>query len=328
MSTIAESMRPTRAAPVAATAAPPADTAARPASSQPLRRHGLDPRYYQIATLAGLLAYGMTQLDFEIEPPQAIVSLGGALLTQLVCARLFRAGPFEPKSALISGLSLCLLLRTNSLLVALVAAVVTIASKYVIRWKGKHLFNPTNLGVTAMIATGAAWVSPGQWGNVAFFALLMACLGGLVVNRAARSDVTYAFLASYLGIVFGYALWLGQPLAIPLHRLQNGAFLLFTFFMISDPRTTPDSRAGRLLFAALVAALAAWITFGTFRTNGLLWALVALSPFVPLIDRILPGDRYHWVRRAPDDARAPDQGTVHEHATSRPSPAVAAAPRV
>jgi Na+-translocating ferredoxin:NAD+ oxidoreductase RnfD subunit len=328
MSTIAESMRPTRAAPVAV-AAIQADPSR--AALAPSPRHRLDPRHYQIATLAGLLAYGTTRLDFEIEPAQAIVSLAGALLTQLACARLFRAGPFEPKSALISGLSLCLLLRTNSLLVALAAAVITIASKFVIRWKGKHVFNPTNLGVTVMLATGAAWVSPGQWGNVAFFAFLMACLGGLVVNRAARSDVTYAFLAAYLGIVFGYALWLGQPLAIPIHRLQNGAFLLFTFFMISDPRTTPDSRAGRFLFAGLVAALAAWITFGMFRTNGLLWALVALSPAVPLIDRFLPGDRHHWVRRAPVPAHAPDQGVDDEHAASRPSPGApvaAAAPRV
>ena len=120
-----------------------------------------------------------------------------------------------------------------------------------LRVGGKHLFNPTNFGIVAMmLATGQVWVSPGQWGNVAFFAFLMACLGGLVVNRAARSDVTLAFLAFYLALVFGRALWLGEPMAIPLHRLESGALLLFTFFMISDPKTTPDSRAGRILFAA------------------------------------------------------------------------------
>ena len=74
-----------------------------------------------------------------------------------------------------------------------------------------------------------------------------------MVNRAARSDVTLAFLVFYLALVVGRSLWLGEPLAIPLHRLQSGALLLFAFFMISDPKTTPDSRAGRILFAALVA---------------------------------------------------------------------------
>ena len=73
----------------------------------------------------------------------------------------------------------------------------------------------------------------------------MACVGWLVVNRAARSDVTYAFIVFYCALIFGRSLWLGEPLTIPLHRLESGALLLFTFFMISDPKTTPDSRAGR-----------------------------------------------------------------------------------
>src|SRR5207247_1579437 len=81
--------------------------------------------------------------------------------------------------------------------------------------------------------------------------------GGIVVNRAARADVTYAFIAFYAALVFGRSIYLGEPLTIPLHRLESGALLLFTFFMISDPKTTPDSRAGRLLFAALVA-FGAW----------------------------------------------------------------------
>ena len=92
----------------------------------------------------------------------------------------------------------------------------------------------------------------------------------------------------------GAALWLGEPLAIPLHRLENGALLLFSFLMISDPKTTPDSRAGRILFAALVACGAWYVQFRLFRTNGLIWSLVVCSCVVPLIDRVLPGQRYHW----------------------------------
>ena len=70
-------------------------------------------------------------------------------------------------------------------------------------------------------------------------------------RRAATSR--YAFIVFYCALVFGRSLYLGEPLTIPLHRLESGALLLFTFFMISDPKTTPDSRAGRVLFAALVA---------------------------------------------------------------------------
>lgn len=256
----------------------------------------MDPRIYQLSVLAGLLVYGMGALEFEIGVVQAAVTLGAVLLAQWGCTRWWKLPAFDPKSALISGLSLCLLLRTNHLWLVVAAAVVTIASKFTLRFRGKHLFNPTNFGLVAMIALtdGGVWVSPGQWGNVAFFGFLMACLGGLVVNRAARSDVTLAFLGFYLALVFGRSLYLGEPFAIPFHRLQSGALLLFAFFMVSDPRTTPDSRSGRILFAALVAYGAWYVTFRMFRTNGLLWSLALLSLTVPLIDRLLPGTRYDW----------------------------------
>lgn len=271
-----------------------------------VRRFGFqDPRLYQIAVLSSLLIYGIFRLDLEIRLEQAALLLGTALLVQFLCTRLWGLPAFDPRSALISGLSLCLLLRTGSPALAVITAAVTIASKFVLRWQGKHVFNPTNFGIVAMmLATGRVWVSPGQWGNAAFFAFLLACLGGLVVNRAARSDVTYAFLAFYLSILFGRALWLGQPMAIPLHQLGSGAFLIFTFFMISDPKTTPDSRAGRMLFALLVALGAGCVHFVLFRPNGLLLSLAFLSPLVPLIDRLLPGRKYVW-KQAPAAAFAP-----------------------
>src|SRR6185436_1011209 len=90
----------------------------------------------------------------------------------------------------------------------------------------------------------------------------------------------------------------------------SGGLLLFSFFMISDPRTTPDSRAGRLVFALLVAAGAAFVPFVLYRTNGLLWSLALLSPIVPVLDRLLPGRKHAWPggaprRRAPAPALVP-----------------------
>jgi enediyne biosynthesis protein E5 len=270
-------------------------TSTFPAS--PARAHGrrLDPRFYQIAVLASLLAYGKLALRFDVGFPQILVLLSSALAVQWLGGRFVAHLPFDPKSALISALSLCLLLRTDSLPVAALAAAIAIGSKFVLRIRGKHVFNPTNLAIVVVVlTTNAAWVSPGQWGAVAFFAFLMACLGGLVVHRAARSDVTYAFLAFHAAILFGRALRLGDPLTIPLHQLESGALLLFSFFMISDPKTTPDSRAGRILFAALVAAGAWYVQFKLFRPNGLLFSLAVMSLAVPLIDWVLPGERYAW----------------------------------
>jgi Na+-transporting NADH:ubiquinone oxidoreductase subunit NqrB len=256
-----------------------------------------DPRLYQIGTLASLLVYGMVGLGFDVTPGRAALLLTTALASQWIGDRLVGGPPFglSARSALISGLSLCLLLRTNRSDLAILAAVLTIASKFLIRIDGKHVFNPTNCGIAAMLlVTNQVWVSPGQWGSAAFFAFLLACTGSLVVNRAARSDVTYAFIACYCALLFGRSFYLGEPLAIPLHRLESGALLLFTFFMISDPKTTPDSRIGRVLFAGFVAFAAWYVQFRLFRTNGLLWSLAGCSALVPLINRMAPGVRYAW----------------------------------
>jgi enediyne biosynthesis protein E5 len=256
----------------------------------------LDPRLYQIGALTLLLLYGLTALDFDTTFARAAIVITAAIGAQALCSRLWRVR-FDPRSAAISGLSLALLLRSNSIALLAAGALIAIGSKFVIRWRGKHIFNPTNGAIVAlMLLTSRVWVSPGQWGNVAFFGFLIICLGGLVVNRAARSDVTYAFIAAWSAIVIGRSLWLGEPLTIPLHRMENGALLLFTFFMISDPKTTPDSRAGRILFAAIVALGAGYIQFKLFHTNAILWSLAASSLLVPLIDAVLPAERYVWNR--------------------------------
>ncbi len=205
---------------------------------------------------------------------------------------------------------------------AALATVLTVLSKFALRIRGKHVFNPTNFGIVVTVAaTGAAWVSPGQWGAPAFLAFLLACAGGLVVRRALRSDVTATFLAAHAGIVFGRALWLGDPLAIPVHQLESGGLLLFAFFMISDPRTTPDSRAGRVLFGALVALLAGYFQFVLYRPVSLLPALFLLSPLVPVLDRVLPGPRFAWPG-SKTGSRSLSKGV--DHASLLPGPALRA----
>jgi len=265
----------------------------------------LDPRFFQIVALSTLLLYGLFVLHFELTPGRAVLVLAAAVATQFACTRIFRLPRFDPKSALISGLSLCLLLRAEDARLLTLAAVLAVTSKFLLRWNGKHVFNPTNFAIVALLLwSQGVWVSPGQWGSAAVFAFAMACAGTLVVARARRSDVTVAFLVAWLALLFGRSLWLGEPLAIPFHRLESGGLVLFAFFMISDPKTTPDSRAGRILFGALVAAGAWYVQFRLFRTNGLLWSLAACSLFVPLIDAVLPGPLYSWkgeLHAAPPD---------------------------
>lgn len=285
-----------------------------------------DPRIFQSATVLSVLAWSLVALDFELRAEIAATTLAVCLGAQYAGGRLAGLGRFDPKSALISAVSLALLLRTGSVWIAALAALLAVGSKFAIRLPAasggppKHIFNPSNFGIAAtLLLTDAAWVSPGQWGSAAVAAFAVACAGMLVVRRAERSDVTWAFLAAYGAVVVGRALWLGDPLAIPLHQVSNGAFLIFAFFMISDPKTTPDSRAGRILFAVLVALGAGFVHFVLFRPNGLIWSLAALSPLVPALDRLLPGRRYRWP--AGEAAAVPPSTPLV--APPAPSPAVA-----
>jgi len=255
----------------------------------------IDPRYYQIAVLSALVVFGVVALDFGIAWQNALAIVVTALAVQLAGTRLAGLPRFDPLSALITSLSLTLLLRTDAALIAAAAATIAIGSKFLVRVNGKHVFNPANVAlVTMMMLTERAWVSTGQWGSTALSAFALACLGFVVLTRARRAETTFGFLAAFGLLVLGRALWLGDPLAIPLHQLQNGTLMVFAFFMISDPKTTPNTPLGRYLFAAVVAVLAYLVQFEIYEPNGPILALIMAAPLVPLIDALLKGTRYRW----------------------------------
>ena len=256
-----------------------------------------DPRYYQIAVLAMLVTYGVVVLDFGIHWHNAVAILATALSVQFLGTKLARLPSFDPRSPLITALSLTLLLRTDFVAIAMLAAAIAIGSKFLIRVHDKHIFNPANVAlVTLMLISDRAWVSSGQWGSTAIVAFALACLGLIVLTHAKRAETTVGFLAVYAGLLFGRALWLEDPMSIPIHQIQNGALLLFSFFMISDPKTTPNTAIGRYAFASIVAIVAFTIQFVFYEPNGPILALVISAPLVPLIDALSRGRHYQWFR--------------------------------
>jgi len=267
---------------------------------QVIRING-DPRYYQVAVLSALIACGVMLLDFPVQAIDALIILAAAQSTQLLGSYL--AGQkFDPKSALITALSLILLLRSDSILLLAGAAVIAIGGKFLLRYKGKHIYNPANSAIIVMIMLSEnAWVSTGQWGSTAIAALALACCGFLVLTRARRAETTLAFIGAYTLMLFVRAIWLGDPLTIPVHQLQNGALLIFAFFMISDPKTAPDAAAGRLTYGSIVAIVGFTIQFAFYKPYGPLLALFCCAPLVPFIDWALRGSHYRWsaVKPAP-----------------------------
>jgi enediyne biosynthesis protein E5 len=260
-----------------------------------------DARIWQIFSLGLLLTYGVAMLGFDQTPANIALIISTALATQWLCGRYIAGVPFDPLSSLITSFSLCLLLRAAGPEYLVLGAVLAIASKFILRFDGKHIFNPGNFGIAAMLLfTDVAWISPAQWGSKTWAAFLFICLACLVLSRARRADIAIAFLGSYIAILLARALYLGDPLAIPMKQMQSGAPLLFTFFMITDPKTTPDRRSARVLFAVLVAAAGAWLQFAHYMPQGLIYALFFASPLVPLLDRLFPRDhadvRFQWAR--------------------------------
>ncbi len=267
-----------------------------------------DARLFQILFLGSLLAAGVALRDFSVKPAQVALTFATGLATQALCVRALRLPRVGYLSAIITCFSLSLLLRADNLWAHPVAAVLAIGAKFFVRVRGKHVFNPGNLGAILGVALlPGAWVSPGQWGHEAAFAGWLFVLGSVVVQRARRADISWTFLAFYLGALAARVVWLGQRWAVWTHALENGALLLFAFFMISDPMTIPNHRRGRVLYAALVAAIAYVWQFTLHEKNALLWALFLASPTVPLWDRLWPAPRFQWT-----PTQRPPEGDSHE----------------
>ncbi|HZO81431.1 MAG TPA: RnfABCDGE type electron transport complex subunit D [Candidatus Binataceae bacterium] len=254
-----------------------------------------DPRLLQIAALGALLAAGAWLRDFSLRPAQVLLTFAAGVGAQRALDAFAATRGRTLRSAIITSLSVSLLLRADNLWAMPAAAAAAIGSKFLIRARGKHLFNPANFGVVAAIVLmPGTWISPGQWGNDVALAGWLIGLGALVAERARRADTSWLFLLFYLSALAARLEWLGQRWAVWAHQLQSGALLLFAFFMISDPKTTPDHPRGRAAHATLVAAVAYAWGFGLFRTNAVIWALFAAAPMVPVWDALWPAPKFEW----------------------------------
>ena len=266
----------------------------------------LDPRYFQVIFQCIFLFFGIVFLEWNSDWLHYLLSTAGCLgfnylfesIKQKRWLSLTGKSGFKlwGFSVLISAMSLCLLLKTNHWSISLLAAFLTVSSKYIFRIQQKHIFNPSAFGLAATILiTGDAWLSPGQWGSntVIFFAIIT--LGTIVVTRVQKLDVSLAFLFTFVGLLFWrQVLVLGWPLDHFIHSVSTGSLLLFSFFMISDPKTTPNHPVARILWAVMVATVAFYLAAFKWMYNTPIWILVAAAPLVPLMDRIFKSKDFQW----------------------------------
>lgn len=257
-----------------------------------------DPRHFQILTLACLVGLQMFWSDFGPSTMVVVLSVGGCCVFQYFFSRYYRL-PVDLRSAFISGCSLSILLKSSVFLLYPLAAFIAIGSKFLIRYDNKHIFNPTNIAIVALLILfpSQVWISPGQWGSAVWLVLFLCCMGFLVLYKIPRRDIAFMFLACWSALLFLRASWLGDPISIPIHQIESGALLIFCFFMISDPKTSPDTKLGRFIFALLVALIAYIMQFEFQVRGSLLCALSLMCIFRPILDSFWGGTRYHWGER-------------------------------
>ncbi|MDX2098788.1 MAG: RnfABCDGE type electron transport complex subunit D [Leptolyngbyaceae cyanobacterium bins.59] len=262
-----------------------------------------DARDFQILALFLFLTLGLGTRDWTLRPDLILVTIATCLLTQWLATQIsakFSAPPsdsptFSPRSALITSLGLCLLLRADHWWTVTIAACLAILSKFVFRFKEKHCFNPANFGmIAALLLTGDAWVSPGQWGADWWYALLFFGIGGLILQRVGRWDTTAAFFGSYALLEAGRNFWLGWTWDVYLHKLMSGSLLLFALFMVTDPRSIPNARTGRFVWAVMIALLTFILRNYFYVSTAILWALFVLSPLTIALDILWPAPRFRW----------------------------------
>jgi Na+-transporting NADH:ubiquinone oxidoreductase subunit NqrB len=263
-----------------------------------------DARYFQIIFQSIFLIYGIFFLHWQNESWLYLTYFATSLAVQFIC-EYFSGNkniPFLQRlkngipSVLISSFGLSLLLKTNIWWVAVFAAAVSISSKYLLRFNGKHIFNPSALGIVlAIVLTGNAWISPGQWGSGTVIMFGVLSFGFIVTTRVQKLDVSLAFLGTFAGLIYlRQIIYLGWPMDHFIQSVGTGSLLLFSFFMITDPKTIPGHTAVRIVWCMAIAAVAFYLTAFKFMNGAPVFVLVLAQPLVPLLDKFFKAKRFEW----------------------------------
>ena len=271
-------------------------------TSNPLSLFRQDARHYQMTYLTIFLLTGILFLEWHDNLLHYAVLIVTALCIQsmgMFAVNMYNDGWW--KSALITSLGLCLLCKTGSLQTTLLAATLAIGSKFIIRFRGKHLFNPVNFGLVATsLITQDSWVSPGQWGSHLILLLVLGALGFIVLAKVQRWDAPLTFFIVFGGLMYANIVWYkGWDFGVFLHSITSGTLVLFAFYMITDPMTTPNHRIGRILWISLVSLLSFVLVTQFYFYSAPIWVLFFMSPLVPLVDRYWKAPKYVWASKTP-----------------------------
>jgi hypothetical protein len=213
------------------------------------------------------------------------IAIASSLLIEIVLSRTITGKWPHLASAYIGGISVGILIKSPELWPYVLCAVLSIASKYAIRVKGRHLWNPSNFGVTLMLFI--AWDKVAsltvQAGNEIWPVIIIWFMGSYILHRLNRLHIPVSFVIAFVGLSYLRSLYTGNTFLTEVSPMTSPMFMLFIFFMITDPKTTTHSKWSQCLVAALVAIMES--TFRMLRDEHSLYhSLFIVGPITNLIE--------------------------------------------
>jgi enediyne biosynthesis protein E5 len=230
-------------------AAPPAETGLLQRFFSPENRY-LAPLFITTILVVGHLSFGI--LESYKKTGIAIVA---SLATELILGRLFTGKWPNLASAYITGISVGILVRSPAFWPYLICAIVSIMSKYVLRLKGRHIWNPSNFGISVLLflAPEAVATLSIQWGNYLLPMVVIWVLGSIIIWRVKRFHITGTYVACFIAFAFVRSYLTGSPWQSEVAPLTGPMYQLFIFFMVTDPKTTVRTKFWQCVVVAIVA---------------------------------------------------------------------------
>lgn len=238
------------------------------------------PLFITIILLAGHLSFGILE-SYQ----KTLLAIATAIMAELILGRIFLHQWPHLASAYISGISVGILLRSPAFWPYILCSLLAITSKYVLRVKGRHIWNPSNFGICAMLflASDAVATLSIQWGNNLWAMLVIWALGSAIIWRLRRFHICAVYVISFLVLSLIRAWITGDPWLSEVSPITGPEYQLFIFFMITDPKTTVKSRLGQCVVAFSVALVEMFFRLDQ-SIYAPLYALFFVGPAAMLIE--------------------------------------------
>lgn len=220
-----------------------------------LKGLSLNRKYIPPLLITGILLAAHLSFGILESYDKLLIAIAASFLTESILHRLIVGTWRDMSSAYISGISVGILIRSPFLWAYALTSMISIASKYVLRYKGTHIWNPSNFGVVAMLllAPQAVAVLSIQWGNNMWAMLIIWIVGFISIYRLKRFHICATYVISFLVFSIFRSLYTGDSYITEISPITGPMYQLFIFFMITDPKTTVKSKWGQIVVIIMVA---------------------------------------------------------------------------